>query len=527
MTPRQHTVLATVLAILGLYVMRLTSVEIQPSPEGLIAIEANAVMVHGLSQVHSAPLVPWASAVGVFLFGHAPLAIRWFAIVSGLVVCFMTYLLARRVETFNSAVLAMVLVGASVPFVTFGRQATTEMPFLAFALIALWASLRLPDASSARESVLFAALYAIGLAGSMLCSPVPSVIVVCFGIVMIAVSKRRALPSVALALGVVFALPWFLMLPYSVGSDLALLNHGFAARDPMSVLPMISEASPLLVLAFAWVVLVVIKREFRPDISEHGVWVLAGWFVLGLVVNVVDPYRSALTILYIVPPGAILAFFAVESIRKMQNPGVLLGLYGAVILASVWFVLASVFHVGLSELQRVLAAVAVLGLMFTAFVALRSAKRRRTVAVFLDSPVIYGAVGLAVLGSLLIVLRGDPAMRSGGRALAAALDEDTLAVRSFVYLYHEKSFADSINGQIDWYSRGWMTGGRMGYRYTPIEMPKRIIDQPSVEALRGSSWVVYYHPDIAIREQRRVQEILGSQYSLHVESPQYTLYRNR
>ncbi|MCX6139314.1 MAG: glycosyltransferase family 39 protein [Candidatus Kapabacteria bacterium] len=527
MTARQHTVVATILAILGLYVMRLTSVEIQPSPEGLIAIDASAVVQHGIAHVHSAPLVPWASALGIFAFGHAPLAMRWFAILSGLVVCCTTYLLARRIVTFNSAVLAMVLVGTSLPLITFGRQATSEMPFLAFALLALWASTRFPSSTTFRDTLLSMVLYAGGLAGALLCSPVPAMIVAVFGLVMVKVSKRRGLALTALAIGLVSAVPWLLLLPYDVARDFALMDNGFARRGPLSILLMVAEASPLLVASLFWLVLALLKRGHRPDSSEHVTWILAGWLILGLLVQIVDPYRSALTILYVVPPSAILALFAVESIKKMQRPGVLLGLYGAVIIASMWFVLSSVLHVTLSRYHLVLGMLGVVGLSTFAFISMRSTKRRMTAAIYLYTPVLYGAVGLAIVASLLVVLRGNPTAIAGGRAVAAALDEDTLAVRSFVYLYHDGSSADALNGQLDWYSRGWMTGGRDRYRYVPVEMPKQLIDEPLVEALRGASWIVYYHPSIATVEQVRVRTILGSQYSMHVESPMYTLYRNR
>jgi len=43
MTARHHTVLATLLVLGGLFVMRLTNVEIQPYPEGLYALRGLSI----------------------------------------------------------------------------------------------------------------------------------------------------------------------------------------------------------------------------------------------------------------------------------------------------------------------------------------------------------------------------------------------------------------------------------------------------------------------------------------------------
>ncbi|HLP27173.1 MAG TPA: glycosyltransferase family 39 protein [Candidatus Didemnitutus sp.] len=483
MTSRQHTVIATVLVIIGLYVMRLTSAEIQPSPEGLIAVGGEHIVLFDEWKVSStAPLTTWASAVGVRVFGATPLAVRWFAIICVLVTLVMTYLVARRSLNFQNSILAIVVVGTSIPFITYGRQATDVIPFVACIMLAVWAVVKLRDTLSSSTRLGVAALLVLGLAGSALSSPITAVL---YG-----------------------------------GSPVD-------SSGPLEVPLLLVEASPFLAGALLWCVVMTYRREYIPTWLQPDVLVLTVWFLAGLVILAVVPTRSSLTVAYIIVPATILALRATEQFRESRRMGLIIAFYGVVSMASLWFVLSGLLHLPPTQMLLFLVAAAGCGVGLAGVLIMRSQKRRATMAVVLFRPVIFGAIGLAALGSVLVVMKGSPTVITGGRAVASALHEDTLAVHSFTYLYHAQRDADAFNGQLAWYTNGWMTGWRPGYRYVLKAMPQNTVDEYVVRSVRGASWIVYYHPNVTVDEQKLVRRLLIDQYSAHVETPHYTLYRNR
>lgn len=483
MTSRQHTVIATVLVILGLYVMRLTAVEIQPRPEGIIAVRGEGVMLFDQWDIgFSAPLTTWATALGIRAVGATPLAVRWFAIFSVLVASVMTYLVARRSVNFQNSVLAMGVVGTSLPFITYGRQANDVIPFVACLLLALWATMKIRDKNPLPTTIGVGVLLCAGLAGAALSLPIN-----------------------------------------------ALLGSGFsfAVTGPVDVALLLVEASPLLAAAILWCAVLVFRLEFLPTRAQPDVLVLSVWLVLGCVLLAISSIRSALTISYVIAPATILGLRAVEQFRESRRMGLVIALYCVVTLASLWFVITSMLHLAQTQMLMVLVAAAICAVGLAGLIVMRSQKRRATMAVRLYKPVIYGSVALTALCAALVVMKGDPSAISGGRAVASALDEDTLAVHSFAYLYHARTSADAFNGQLAWYTNGWMTGWKPGYRYVPAAMPPNTVDESVVSSIRGASWIVYYHPNITVEEQKTVRRLLISQYSAHVETPHYTLYRNR
>ncbi|MBK7411959.1 MAG: glycosyltransferase family 39 protein [Ignavibacteria bacterium] len=483
MTSRQHTVIATVLVILGLYVMRLTSVEIQPTPEGIIAVRGEGVVLFDQWGIGlSAPLTTWATALGIRAVGATPLAVRWFAIFSVLVAAVMTYLVARRSLNFQSSVLAMGVVGSSLPFITYGRQANDVIPFVACLLLALWATLKIRDKNPMLTTIGVGGLLVVGLSGVALSMPFQALL----------------------------------------SSDLSV-----TATGPLDVVLLLLEASPFLAAAILWCVVLVFRRELLPTRAQPDVLVLSVWLVVGCLLLAVSSIRSALTISYVIAPAAILGLRAVEQFRESRRMGLVIALYCVVTLSSLWFVITSVLHLEQTQMLMVLVAAAICGVGLVGLIVMRSQKRRATMAVRLYKPVIYGSVALTAVCAAFVVMKGSPSAISGGRAVASALHEDTLAVHSFTYLYHARTAADAFNGQLAWYTNGWMTGWKSGYRYVPTAMPPNTVDESTVSSVRGASWIVYYHPDINEDEQKIVRRLLISQYSAHVETPHYTLYRNR
>jgi hypothetical protein len=91
MTTRQHTVIAAILLITGAYIIRMSAVEVQPSPEGFVAQAGAAMNEHGLlfdvAPLSSGglttglipPAVPTMIATGMRISGPSQGALRWYS----------------------------------------------------------------------------------------------------------------------------------------------------------------------------------------------------------------------------------------------------------------------------------------------------------------------------------------------------------------------------------------------------------------------------------------------------------------
>jgi 4-amino-4-deoxy-L-arabinose transferase-like glycosyltransferase len=541
MTSRQHIILATVLAILGLYVMRLTAVEIQPAPEGLIASRGEAIAMFdtwsdqsqrapgGITTASKPPLSSWMVALGMAVVGKTPLAVRWFSIVAAIGACLGTFLVGRRVLTFPNAVLAMVTVGTSMPFILYARQANDVVPFTAFALVAVHALLVLIDGAVGVRRVLISVVLALSVAACILTMPVAAFVLIASSSAVLGRPVNRWYVISALAAGLAMGLPWYGMM-FSIYGEQYLLAFGIpqggaaagASSGPLGIVLRIIESAPILAAALVWSVVAAIRRSYIPVLDDVPTMVMALWFVVGTLLAAFFTDRTMLSGAVLVPPASILAFRALEVFRRPGGAIPLILVYGAVVMASSWFVA----QVGGGAGPFIILGVCLITAVAVGVVVASPARRVRLAAAGYDV-ILRGAVALTAIIGVLIVVRGTPSQVVGGRAVAMALREDTLAVRTFAYLYHGGENTGPLNGQLAWYTDGWMNGWRPPYRHTSHAMPSDAADVGVASSLRGASWVVYYHPGIGRADRAAVRDALGSEYDVHTESADYTLYRNR
>ncbi len=545
MTSRHHTVLATLLILGGLYVMRLTTVEIQPYPEGLYALrglsiqhtmqwmDQASVAPGGMYSAMMPPLPAWMIAIGIDVVGPTPLAVRWFAVCTAMLTMLLTYLLARRVVSFESSVMALVIIGTSVPLIVSGRLADTMVPFVASALAMIWAVASLPDAESFAGRFARCVLLAVATAAGLLSAPVAMVPVVLGVTVLLRTSRQRGITAIGIVAGLILGLPWWLMMASRYGEQVLLawsLPHPTLATSSGGVLSPVMFlllASPILSVAIVWIIVVLRDRSLlisrdRPEMAALGLW-----FVVAMLGMAFSQHRYLASAVVVIPPASILAVAALENVRRESRPRLLLLTYGLIVLAALWFAAAQLISVHL-PLQTLLLGVAVamvaVVLLLTQF---RKRAQRQNAAVRLYRPVIYGAIALAAIVALVNVVRPSPSAVIGGRQVARLMIEDTLFHRSFAYVFHNTSETDAVNAQLEWYTQGWMSGTKPGFTHMSIALPADARDEAALAIARLLPWVVYYHP----RDRRTllmdVTQSLTKTHSVAYESDHYTLYKIR
>ncbi|MFM8770797.1 MAG: ArnT family glycosyltransferase [Candidatus Kapaibacterium sp.] len=546
MTERQHTTAAVILVIMGLYLMRLSAVEIQPSPEGDIALRGEAIVssqqlmdvsshsIGGLSTSSTPPLPSWLVAAGISMFGPTAIAVRLGALVAVCGLLILTFLVAKRVVPYAQALLATAVVGLSMPMITVGRQMTPEVIATALVMLAWWSVLRLLTAKTTSERIVPMVTYAVGLAGALLTHLPLSVV----ALVMIvpAILRRETLQwSVGgILLGLALGLPWYAVMISHHGSDFFLalsalasssgaMSGGFSS-GPLDVVALLVLSSPVLAAALLWVLMGIRHRDILPERSDVVLMTAGLWFVGMMIVVALSRHHTMSAMLPIIPAASIVSFAMLQTAMRRSAQDMMLTVLAGMALASI---AALLVHLRLVRSGVMVLGVVGLAGMFVLLLVATSAARRQRLAVRLTKPLINAAIGVTGLAAIATILLGTPSTISGGRTVGLRMLEDTSVARSFVYLYHRNAPTDNVNSQLAWYTRGWMSGRNPRYSYQPLAMPAEVIDASVVRAGIGAPWIVYYHPGIAKDVRSEIFELLDADYSVAEESGEWVLFEKK
>lgn len=545
MTSRHHTVLATLLVLGGLYVMRLAHVEIQPYPEALYALrglsiqhtmqwlDQAAAAPGGMYSAMMAPLPAWMIAVGIDVVGPTPLAVRWFAVLCTMITMLLTYALARRVVTFESSVMSMVIVGTSVPFIVFGRQADTLVPFVAAALAMVWSAVSRADVDTRAAGAVRTLTLALATATGLLTAPIATLVVVIGLLLFLRVPGQRSWTLVGIGGGLLLGLPWWVVMLSRYGEQVLLalsLPHPTLAESSgnvLSPLTFLILASPILVVTALWVATTIrhraqLLRTDQPEVLVLGLWLVVGMFSIAL-----SQHRYMSQAVLLVPPASILTMLALERVRRETQPRLLLAAYVLIGVAIVWFSAEHLMHDRLN-LHTVLLGITICMVAVVVLLQqVRNTSRRHIAAVRLYQPLVYGAIVVAGLVALVNVVRPGPSTIVGGRQIARLMLDDTLFHRSFAYVFHNAAETDAVNGQLEWYTQGWMSGNKPGFTHMSIALPSDDTDNATLAIARLLPWVVYFHPQDRPSIQRAVEQSMQSTHTSVFTSDHYTLYKLR
>lgn len=545
MTSRHHTVLATLLVLGGLYVMRLASVEIQPFPEGLYALrglsiqhtmqwlDQAAIAPGGMYSAMMPPLPAWMVAIGIDIVGPTPLAVRWFSVVCAMLTMFLTYTLARRVLSFEGAVMSMVIVGTSIPMIISGRQATEHVPFVAAALAMMWSAITLRDVHDRIGRLVRVFVMIVATSAGALTAPVATLILVIGTALVLRSSAQRAWMIAGMASGLALGSLWWIAMGMRYGEQVLLAwslpqpTLGEESGGVLSALSFLVVAHPMLIVALMWVVIALRDRaqsvlRDRPEIAVIGLM-----FVFAVFETALSQHRYMSQAVVIVPPAAILSVLALEHVRRDARTKMLLATYVLITLAVVWYGVEHLLHDRLNVQTLLLGAAIFMVALVVLLQQVRHRSRQQAAAVRLYQPVVYGAVTIAALIALIAVVRPSPVTIEGGRPIARRMLDDSLFHKSFAYVFHNRSETDAVNAQLEWYTQGWMSGTKPGFTHMAIALPADASDEATLAIARLLPWVVYYHPQNRTSLVEDVQRSLETTHVVTYTSRHYTLYKAR
>lgn len=549
MTTRQHTVVACVMALTCLFALRLTSVEIQPWDEGLYAVRAQSIVIYGtwfdqtdhaIGGLYSStppPMVPWALAVAMHVFGPSVAAIRIVGVLCSGVSLLLLYGIARRMMSFQSAIIAMCVLAGCLHWVTYSRQAMTEVPLMMFTLLAFWSALRAVESTRTRTAWLFAMLAGLAFGAALLTKMTVSFVpVLFFGVLAIRSIRSRPSLAIAVLIGVAVATPWYATMIAQHGAAFAqalflpqvasVVEGNARALGVLYYINQLVVAHPLLLAALAYLLVAGIKRRLLPPSTNAASLIVLLWFVLGLIVFSAAPTKNPHYVVMLLPASVLLAIYSLERLLESGSRRMIVVIYSGIVVATMWSVLP-----GLRGSLRTLVMdpltmpILALGVLVLALPFILPTRIVAALSVRAYKPVVYGACGVMLLRAVMFIAVDPPRMINGGREIAGHLLDSP--AHSFGYLYHRHNDGDQYNPQIAWYTAGWMAGWLPGRTVQPFALPASTVDENmlAIASASGTPFIVYYHPGQPVEEQRRVAQLLGSSYEIVTTSAEhYTLY---
>jgi len=570
MTSRQHTVLAVLLAIVGLYVIRLSSVEIQPWDEGLYAVRGESIVLfgdwwdqtpHALGGLYSStppPMTSWGVAVGTTIFGRSALGVRFFTIVCAGLALFLFYRISSRFISHQGALLGMVALGTSLHWVVYSRQAMTEVPLMMFTLLGLYAALLLGDRRSesgdrkaetgeqafdTRHQALGTLPIALGIlaiGGALMTKMTVGLLPALFFLPLLRRRGQWWKPLAIIVAGTAVAMPWYLHMFLTYGDDIWLamsiphlweaVEGNAASMGPLYYVNQLVLAHPLSVVAFYFVGVAVLYRSALPEREQRGPVIALAWFVVVMLVFSLASTKNPHYVVMLLPPTILVAAYAYERLLVAAPPRMVNLGYALLASATIW-VMSPSLRVALRTLTLDLYAallLAVIVVVPVVAILLPAGASRRISALGYRTMLIIAVVA-GGLQAVVTVVNGRDEEIQGGRQIAVALLEQAEYYKEFTYLYHRHNAGDAMNPQLAWYTAGWMNGWQEGYRYDPVHMPAQTYDLDAVAsvATQPLPWVVYYHPGISEEVRTQVMASLAISYDVYEKLEHYTLFIKR
>lgn len=561
MTNRDHTVLACILAIIGLYMVHLSSVEIQPWDEGLYALRGESIVKYGtwwdqtphtLGGLYSStapPLTSWGTAVGISIFGRTVLGVRFFTLLCSALALWMMYLIGKRFLSYQGAILSICVLGTALPWVIYSRQAMTEVPLMAFVLVALWAADRVKGWKGERvegDSQLatrYSLFFSVAFGAALLTKMAVSLLPVLFVLPLLRDKATRWRAVVMVIGGLAIAAPWYLTMLGRYGDDfwlamtvphvLTAVEGNSAGLGPLYYVNQLILAHPVIIVALIYVVAAVFRRSLLPTQDEQTPVLILLWFLVSMIIFSLSATKNPHYVVMILPAAVLAAVYGLERIVT-QGPRRLTLLALTMMFVSASYAMMPGLRAALKQPAlllddtTMLIVLSINGLLIISALFLPLTIVDEWTIRSYRGVVIFVSVG-ALIRAVTVVWNGYPEQIRGGREIAVSLLEQASAIKQFTYLYHQRNAGDAMNPQLAWYTAGWMNGWDPKYRYTPAHMPEKSADLNVIAsvAVSGASWVVYYHPGVDTLTQTEVTAGLAALYDVAVSNPHYTLYQLR
>ncbi|MCX7879042.1 MAG: glycosyltransferase family 39 protein [Ignavibacteria bacterium] len=528
--------------------------EIQPWDEGLYAYRARGILESGnwwdqtqisLGGLYSStypPLVPWAIALNIKLFGENLFSIRFFSVVCSVLLITLFFLFFSKIYDYQKTFLVALNLLLSYHWFFYSRQGMTDIPLIFFIFSTILASYFFLENRTSNRKIFWGFLVSISFALCLMTKIVISLIPILFLIYNFLRCRRRkevVILTIFFLIGLFFALPWYLTMAFKYGSEFlsALFPpHLFYVVEgntkSLGVFYYVNQliiANPIAVLAFFSIFYRIKQIKFSKSFFSGILLVdfFIAWFILALLIFSLAPTKLPHYNLYILLPAMILSlhFLSFEYGKLSSNEKLLV--FSFLLLSIAWY-LSPQFRKSLSnftfEVFPIFIFVALVLIFLLVIIEIFERKKEgKTFYLSLEVIVYFFSVYLVAL-NITFESHKPAGNVFGGKIIVDFLNSHN--VDSFVYVFHKVNDSDTLNPQLAWHFRNKFFGQskKKGKVYfLPLQDA-----QIGLEKLRAldsfpDKYIVYYVSSVRFPSTIILLEIAKSREIIKI-TPNYILF---
>jgi 4-amino-4-deoxy-L-arabinose transferase-like glycosyltransferase len=275
------------------------------------------------------PLTAWAGAYFLKRFGiNSFFALRLYPALCACGVLVLVHLLARRIVSWEMSLVAPALLAGTDIWNNYARMITPEVPLVFFLLLSLFCIVKARDAEGMRDALKWSALFGIAFGGALLTKLTISLLPLIFLLPLPRFWSERKGINAYLWAGAVFgmgiALPWYVHAATLYGTAFfkeILMPSVFvpAAYTPQTLgifyyINLLLLANPIVIFAFAYRVLVVLKKINTKQRHPYLEYNLLLWSGLGLILFSVALVKFPQYGVYLIVPAILLSVRGLEEL---------------------------------------------------------------------------------------------------------------------------------------------------------------------------------------------------------------------
>ncbi|MBM2814113.1 MAG: 2 protein [Ignavibacteria bacterium] len=529
----QHQIIASVFFCALLVFIRLGYFEIQPGEEGASAMLARAslhtsekgdvpnsvkeITTEKLSDKEqsstaNSQVCIKMEAAFISVLGESGFALRLFSALCSALSLIMVYLISKRIVTRQSDGTTIFLLAGTYLWNEYSRQALEYVPLAALMLLSLWTVIKLFEEKKVFNQYQWGALIALVMFLLLLTDINFWFVAVLFIIPFLTQGGYKRQKLILLISSFAAVIIAMLLRSYNSSGNANSLTSAFYFQYPFlieknehSVLYYINQlviSNPLFLILLVFAIAALFRFKLARErmaatYNKRIVYSVMSWFYLLFIILSAAPGKQRFFTVLLIPPAIILSVWIAESLtRFIGSAKVRFAVFTSIILSVFWALSSSLRDAVMKlELQGILLLFAVLIIMLGIMMLRKERIERRVEAAFGRLLQILPAILIFRVTLFIFVPPNEYSL--GAVEMAAKLKESEKSF--FVYVYHQNNLADSMNYQLDWYLKGWMSGEQKGRTYIPLDLPANKPDLYKLNALAlfPESFVIYYFNDSA------------------------------
>ncbi|MGB9851949.1 MAG: ArnT family glycosyltransferase [Candidatus Kapaibacteriota bacterium] len=547
-------ILSTLILSSLILFFNIQSGEVQPWDEGLYAYRAREILntnqwwdqtsisLGGLYSSTYPPLVPWAIAINMKIFGENLFAIRLFSIICSVVTIFLFISFFSKQFDYILTFLVGFNLLLSSHWLFYSRQGMTDIPLLFFVLANILVSIKFLEEQKKNNQLVFGILVSLTFFLALMTKIVVSLIPLLTLLFTYYYFGKKTTKNLLLFyfFGFVLALPWYFYMGIKYGS--AFLSalfppHLFSVveenQKPLGILFYINQlliSNPFAIFSFASI-FIRLKSKKLSNFFFSGNFisdVFFFWYIAGLFVFSLAPTKLPHYTLYLLPPALyiileLISFHFVFLNKKMQLVLIVLT------LANTFWYFTPSFRESIKAFEMKTSFLAILLFLLSVFIILFTyfyERKRRIDTIFSTkfATTFFYIISITILVVSIFYLAKNPTGKIfGGKETANFLQRNKL--NSFVYLFHKVNDSDTLNPQLAWYTKGDFFGKNPKKSIIFLSLPIDRIGLTELKQLEfyPNEYVVYYTFSKNLPRRIIVEQIIKERKILIV-TPNYIIF---